>query len=92
MAVKRAHIYYRGSVQGVGFRFGAERTAVSLGIKGWVKNLYDGSVETVCEGDEGEINMFLGKMADSFRSYIRDVDIEWSGATDEFSGFDIRLD
>lgn len=92
MADKSAHIYYLGSVQGIGFRFGAERTAFSLGLKGWVKNLDDGRVEVLCQGDEGAIKTFLEKMADHFMTHIRDIDIEWSVATDEFSGFDIRLD
>ena len=92
MADKSTHVYYRGLVQGVGFRYAAERTAFSLGLKGWVKNLDDGRVEVVCEGDENSIRAFLAKMADSFGTYIRDIDIEWLDASDRFDGFDIRLD
>ena len=90
MRDKRAHIYYHGMVQGVGFRFAAERTAVSMGLAGWVRNLDDGKVEVLCEGREQDINVFTEKMASVFN--ISKYDIEWSGATGEFAGFDIRFD
>ncbi len=88
---KRLHAYYSGSVQGVGFRFTAERSASSLGLTGWAKNLPDGCVEVVCEGPEPALKEFLEKIDRVFRQYIRDSDIEWSEAKDEFDGFDIRF-
>ena len=88
---KRLHIYYSGSVQGVGFRFTAERAAGSLGIAGWVKNSGDGRVEVLCEGSESALKSFLEKIDDVFREYIRDIDTEWFEATGEFDGFDIRF-
>ncbi|MFA5146347.1 MAG: acylphosphatase [Candidatus Omnitrophota bacterium] len=88
-AHKRIHVYYSGSVQGVGFRFAAERTAGSLGLSGWVRNLGDGRVETVCEGPEVSLKEFLGKIKNIFDGYISDADIEWAEATGEFEGFDI---
>lgn len=88
---KRLHAYYSGSVQGVGFRFTAERTASSLGLKGWVKNLRDGRVEVLCEGREEAVKEFSQKMDDMFKGYIRDHDTEWAQATGEFEGFDIRF-
>jgi acylphosphatase len=88
---KRLHIYYSGSVQGVGFRFAAERTAASLGLTGWVKNLMDGRVEVLCEGKEIFLKDFLQKMNNIFKEYIRDCDVEWGRATAEFAEFDIRF-
>lgn len=88
---KRLHAYYSGSVQGVGFRFTAERTAYSLDLTGWARNLADGRVEVVCEGKEPALKDFLLKIEDVFRDYIRDCDVEWASATGEFSGFDIRF-
>ena len=41
----RKHIIFYGRVQGVGFRYYAVQKANQLGLTGWVKNLYDGSVE-----------------------------------------------
>lgn len=87
---RRVHATYEGWVQGVGFRFSAERAAVSLGLGGWVRNLPDGRVELVCEGQEADLKRFLEKIDSIFRTYIRNAEIEWSGATGEFDGFDIR--
>ncbi len=91
MPDKRAHIYYEGMVQGVGFRYAVERSAAALALKGWVKNLADGRVEVLCEGKEEDIRVFLGKMVSAFGAYIRDSDLEWGDAAGEFEGFDIRL-
>ncbi|MDO8536510.1 MAG: acylphosphatase [Candidatus Omnitrophota bacterium] len=88
---KRLHIYYSGSVQGVGFRYTAERTALSLNITGWAKNLGDGRVELVCEGEGAVLNKFLEKIKDVFGVYIRDASIESQDATGEFEGFDIKF-
>ena len=48
----RKHIIFYGRVQGVGFRYYAVQKANQLGLTGWVKNLYDGSVEMEVEGEE----------------------------------------
>ena len=88
---KRLHVYYSGSVQGVGFRFTAERLALSLGLSGWVKNLWDGRVEIICEGAENKLKEFLSRIDDVFKEYIRDSGTEWDEPTGEFSGFDIRV-
>lgn len=92
MATKRRlHVYYSGSVQGVGFRFTAERMAISSGLSGWVKNLRDGRVEVLCEGRGESLKEFLRKISDAFKEYIRDADVEWGEATGEFSYFEIKF-
>jgi len=88
---KRIHVYYSGTVQGVGFRFTAERVANSLGLDGWVKNLNDGRVEVVCEGDEEQLKNFLKKIDEVFRVYIRDTDVAWADETSRHHGFDVRF-
>ena len=88
---KRLHTYYSGSVQGIGFRYTAERIANSLKLTGWVRNLSDGRVEVMIEGTNLEIELFLQKINDIFKGYTRDVDTGWGEATGEFSGFDIRF-
>lgn len=88
---KRLHLYYSGSVQGVGFRYMAERIALSLGITGWVRNLRDGRVEVICEGIEQDLKEFIKKIDTVFGSYLRDVEVEWSDASNEFDSFDIKF-
>ena len=88
---KRFHIYYSGSVQGVGFRFVAQSAARPLGVTGWVKNLEDGRVELVCEGEDVVLNKFLVLIKDTFGGYIRGADMEQGKATGEFEGFDIKF-
>ncbi len=88
---KRLHIYYSGSVQGVGFRFLAQSAAHQLDVTGWVKNLEDGRVEMVCEGPAAALNKFLDRIKDILGGYIRDARIESEKATGEFEGFDIKF-
>ena len=60
--MKARHAIVTGRVQGVGYRFFAERAARELGVRGWVRNLSDGSVEAVAEGDEEAIGRFLARL------------------------------
>lgn len=61
--MERHHFLVEGRVQGVGFRHWAARTALSLGLTGWVRNLPDGSVEVQAQGERES----LDKMADWLR-------------------------
>lgn len=89
---KQLHIYYSGTVQGVGFRFTAERVAISLGLRGWVKNLFNGKVEVVCEGEESDLTDFLNKIKNGpIKQYIVNAQVTWREATGEFTGFAIRF-
>ncbi|MFH1752783.1 MAG: acylphosphatase [Candidatus Omnitrophota bacterium] len=89
---KRVQVYYSGMVQGVGFRFTAERVAQGLGLGGWVRNIPDGRVELVCEGEEEALSDLLKKIkAGTLKQYIQDAKISWSSATGEFEGFAIRF-
>jgi len=56
-----------GRVQGVGFRFFAERAARESSVKGWVRNLPDGSVETVAEGEESAVAKYLARVREGPR-------------------------
>jgi acylphosphatase len=51
-----------GRVQGVGFRWFAERTARELGLQGWVRNLPDGSVETLVEGPDDALARYFDRL------------------------------
>ena len=91
MAKKRLHIIYSGTVQGVGFRWTAERVAISLGLTGWVKNMPNGTVEAVAEGEEEDLVSFIDKVKKTMNNYIRNVKVFWSESIGEFDGFNIRF-
>ena len=84
-----ARIY--GLVQGVGFRYFVKREAGSLGISGWVRNLPDGSVEVVAEGEKDALRVLLSLLhrGPSF-AIVKKVDYSWGDYSGEFSGFEIR--
>ena len=52
-------IFVRGRVQGVNFRYFTQKNAIRLGIRGYVKNLPDGGVEIVADGEKAAINQFV---------------------------------
>ena len=80
-----------GRVQGVGFRHSTLRTAVSLGIKGYVKNLYDGTVEVLAEGDEKSMNKFLNYLKTGPRmARVERVELIESNAENKYGDFHIR--
>ena len=57
--MRRVHVYISGLVQGVAFRWFVRRMARELGVKGWVRNLPDGRVEAVFEGDERAVERMV---------------------------------
>ena len=89
----RKHIYYSGRVQGVGFRYTAARIAANYSVNGFVRNMMDGRVEIVVEGEKSEAQAFLDAVAAEMNDYIRDTRIidETDADKDKFTGFDIRF-
>ena len=65
----RKHYFFHGRVQGVGFRFTTYQKATELGLTGWVKNLYNGDVEAIFQGEE-ELIQDLVRYMQNIR-YIR---------------------
>ena len=57
--MKRFHLIIRGKVQGVFYRATARKQATALGIKGFIRNLPDGSVELEAQGEERQLDAFL---------------------------------
>ncbi|MDF9391387.1 MULTISPECIES: acylphosphatase [Methylococcus] len=57
--MKRVHVLVAGRVQGVWYRASAARKASELGLTGWVRNLPDGRVELVAEGDAESVDALL---------------------------------
>jgi acylphosphatase len=88
---KRLKAVVSGRVQGVGFRYFVQRAASEAGLTGWVRNLRDGRVELVAEGDDRsmlELTAALRRGPPS--SFVSDLDAEWTAATGEFDDFGIR--
>jgi acylphosphatase len=85
----RKHVYYSGSVQGVGFRYTARRLAQSQGLAGFARNLPDGRVELAVEGEAGAVAAFLESVADAMGGYIRNVEILDEPPTGRDSGFGV---
>ena len=85
----RAHIHFRGTVQGVGFRYTCLSFAQALSLTGWVKNLSDGRVEAVVEGPQEGIEGLLSRLNGQFGSFIRDTHIEWLDTKREFNNFSV---
>jgi acylphosphatase len=63
-------VIYSGHVQGVGFRYTAQRLAAGFAVAGYVKNLPGGQVELVAEGEAAEVGAFLDQVARSLAEYI----------------------
>ena len=88
---KQAQVFYDGRVQGVGFRYSAREVAFGFEVTGFVRNLPDGRVELVAEGEEAETQAFLAAIYDSqLGSYIRHADVNWQPVSGGFNGFEIR--
>jgi acylphosphatase len=91
LATKRAHVFIKGLVQGVFFRSSTRSEAVRLGVTGWVKNLWDGRVEAVFEGDEEKVKQMIewchhGPPG----AHVTGVEVIWEEPTGEFSDFRIE--
>lgn len=88
MTNTRVHIYVSGRVQGVFFRANAARKADSLGVTGWVKNLSDGRVELLVEGETDTVNrMILWCRRGPPGADVESVDVETLPFKGEFSDF-----
>lgn len=87
----RLKMVISGRVQGVCYRWFTRDTAVDLGLTGWVRNLPDGTVEAVVEGERDKLEQLLGwcrRGPDLAR--VTDIQAEWEEETGEFQDFAIR--
>jgi len=91
MTATRRHVWYSGTVQGVGFRYTARRLAGRRPVTGYVKNLADGRVELVAEGPAAEVDGLLADVRHALGAYIRDVEVVEEPATGAFKGFDVAF-
>ncbi len=87
----RLHVIVTGIVQGVGFRWFVERQAQARGLRGFVKNRMDGSVEVDAEGEKALLEEFLLVLRTGPRSvHVTDTAVEWLPASRTATGFHIR--
>ena len=91
MSHTRIHVHYSGHVQGVGFRYNAARCARAYEVTGFVRNLSDGRVELVAEGDREHVEGLLDDIRQSMSGNIREVDMETGEPTGEFHDFGITM-
>lgn len=90
--IARLHATIHGRVQGVGFRAFVESNGINLGLTGWVRNRWNGSVEVVAEGERQNLEKFLAILRRGPRAAsVSDVAYEWQEATGEFSYFYVRM-
>jgi acylphosphatase len=86
----RMQILYSGLVQGVGFRYTAKTAAAGFEVIGTVRNLPDGRVELIAEGERGELESFRDAIRGAgLAGFIRDERVTWGDAKNEFHGFEI---
>jgi acylphosphatase len=87
----RAHVFVSGWVQGVFFRSETRYEAEKLGLKGWVRNLPDGRVEAVFEGEEESVKRLVDFCEHGPPgARVRGANVVWESYTGEFNGFKIR--
>jgi acylphosphatase len=84
----RAHAFVSGRVQGVFFRDHTRRWAASLGLTGWVRNVYDGRVELIAEGEKGKVESLIDRLRQGPPiARVENVEVTWEEYTGEFSDF-----
>ena len=91
MAIARMRVLYAGRVQGVGFRMTAERLASGSSVVGYVRNLDDGRVELVAEGETAALEAYLERVRFALSTRIHASEMtEIPAGTPAFTDFSIR--
>jgi len=90
--VKRLHVVIHGRVQGVGFRYFLLRRATALGLRGWVRNNDDGTVELVAEGPRPGLEELKRAAERGPRlARVAQVDVEWRASTGGLEEFGLEF-
>jgi acylphosphatase len=89
----RLQIIYSGRVQGVGFRYAAKMMARGFDVTGTVRNLTDGRVELIAEGERAELEAFQAAIRESgVGRLIKNETVSWPAAAGGLRGFEIIAD
>jgi len=92
MSKMRAHVFVSGFVQGVGFRFFAILNARKLGVSGFVRNLRDGRVEVVAEGELESVDVLIKRLREGPPgANVVGVDVRLEKYEGEFSDFSVEF-
>jgi acylphosphatase len=86
----RIHIFVSGKVQGVFFRENTRKKAAEFGLSGFVKNLQNGKVEAIFEGEKEKIEkiiQWIKKGPETAR--VENIEINWQDYQEEFEDFEI---
>jgi acylphosphatase len=75
MPIERRRVLYEGRVQGVGFRYTTVRLAQGFAVEGFVRNLPDGGVEVVAEGEPEELSRFADAIGREMSGHIRSTQV-----------------
>jgi acylphosphatase len=86
----RLTVLFGGDVQGVGFRYTAVSIARGFKVTGYVRNLPDGRVELVAEGEPAEVRAFVAAVDREMAGYIRETKVDEGPATKAYTEFGIR--
>ena len=87
----RAHIFASGRVQGVFFRAGTKEKARELAVTGWVKNLSDGRIEAIFEGEREKVEeMVKWAKKGPPGATVNHLDVVWEEHRGEFTNFEIK--
>jgi acylphosphatase len=90
MVKARAHVFVSGRVQGVFFRQTTQQQAESRGVTGWVKNLPDGRVEAIFEGEAVAVKALVDFCRKGPRgAVVTDFSVDWEAFTGKFGDFEI---
>ena len=91
MQLTRACLLIKGRVQGVFYRAFARDIATQLGLRGWVRNLSDGSVEALLEGSRDEIERAIKHCySGPPGARVDDIDVTWEDYQGDLQGFQVR--
>ena len=85
--IKRKHIVFYGSVQGVGFRYRARQAAGLVGCIGWVRNEWDGSVSMEIQGTESAIDQVILAIERGHYVQIDNMDVKELELIEDEHGF-----
>ncbi len=90
--LKTVHIIVQGTVQGVGFRYYTRQLASGLELSGFVKNLSNGDVEILAEGDKQSLQDLINDLqTKDMAEYIANLQVEWSSYQNKYKDFAISL-